>query len=94
MLSEGVIPEGNKWASNDEVLNRVEFATLERFALGLAMTILRSKRFAFWTYLFPGDDSEEETPDPIPNSAVKLLSADDTATGGKVGHRQVFISAS
>ena len=32
----------------------------------------------------------KETPDPIPNSAVKLQWADDTATGGKVGRRQVF----
>ena len=29
-------------------------------------------------YLFPGDYSEKETPDPMPNSAVKLFSADGT----------------
>ena len=28
--------------------------------------------------LFPGDHSEEETPVPIPNTAVKLLSGDGT----------------
>ena len=39
---------------------------------------------------FPGDYSEGETPDPIPNSEVKPFSADDTATGGKVGRCQVF----
>ena len=32
---------------------------------------------------FPGDSSGEALPDPIPNSVVKLSSADDTATGGK-----------
>ena len=31
-----------------------------------------------------------ETPDPIPNSAVKPSRADDTATGGKVGRRHDF----
>ena len=37
-----------------------------------------------------GDSSEEGPPDPIPNSEVKLLSADDTAhiLCGKVGPRQ------
>jgi hypothetical protein len=42
------------------------------------------------TIVFPGDYSEGETPDPIPNSAVKPFSADDTTIGGKVGHRQGF----
>lgn len=28
----------------------------------------------------PGGDGEEETPDPMPNSAVKLLCADDTSS--------------
>ena len=36
-------------------------------------------------YIFPSDYSEEATPDPIPNSVVKLFHADDTALrGGKV----------
>ena len=39
---------------------------------------------------FPGDYSEGETPDPIPNSAVKPFSVDDTTIGGKVEHRQGF----
>ena len=39
---------------------------------------------------FAGCYSEGETPDPIPNSAVKTLSADDTATGGKVGRSRYF----
>ncbi len=34
---------------------------------------------------FPGGYSEEVTPVPIPNTAVKLFSADDTDTFGKVG---------
>ena len=29
---------------------------------------------------FPGDHGEKETPVPIPNTAVKLLSGDGTAT--------------
>ena len=33
---------------------------------------------------FPGDNSEEATPVPIPNTAVKLFSADGT-TGYAVG---------
>lgn len=33
--------------------------------------------------VFPDGNSEEATPDPIPNSEVKLLSADDTALVGK-----------
>lgn len=43
---------------------------------------------------FPGGCSGGETPDPIPNSAVKPSSADDTAIGGKVGHCQdIFLFA-
>ena len=37
-----------------------------------------------------GEHSEREPPDPIPNSEVKPLSADDSVAGChvKVGHRQ------
>ncbi len=37
-----------------------------------------------------GGNGEGETPDPIPNSEVKPLSADGTAplVGGRVGHRR------
>lgn len=40
----------------------------------------------------PGDNSEREPPDPISNSEVKPLSADDSLGSpyAKVGHRQVF----
>jgi hypothetical protein len=40
--------------------------------------------------VFPGGHSEWEPPDPIPNSEVKLLSADDSVGPPhvKVGHRQ------
>ena len=40
-----------------------------------------------------GGDSKEGTPDPIPNSAVKLFHADDTWTicPGKIGRRQLFL---
>ena len=41
---------------------------------------------------FPGDFSGEATPVPIPNTAVKLSSADDT-DHGKVGHRRVLFTA-
>jgi hypothetical protein len=39
-----------------------------------------------------GDHSEREPPDPIPNSEVKPLSADDSVTGchAKVGNRQAL----
>ncbi len=39
-----------------------------------------------------GEHSESEPPDPIPNSAVKPLSADDSVRGShaKVGHCQAF----
>ena len=42
---------------------------------------------------FPGDDSYLEPPDPIPNSEVKQMRADDSVgfPHVKVGHRQVFI---
>lgn len=42
---------------------------------------------------FPGDHSRLEPPDPIPNSEVKRLSADDSVgfPHVKVGHRQGFI---
>ncbi len=45
--------------------------------------------------LASGDLSARATPDPIPNSAVKPGSADDTAghTVGKVGHRQNYQKA-
>jgi hypothetical protein len=41
-----------------------------------------------------GDHSEREPPDPIPNSAVKPLSADDSVAGchAKVGNRQALTS--
>ncbi len=40
----------------------------------------------------PGDIGEWEPPDPIPNSEVKLLSADDSVgfPYAKVGHRQAL----
>ncbi len=43
--------------------------------------------------VFPGDHSRMEPPDPIPNSAVKRSSADDSVRSPhvKVGHRQGFI---
>ena len=39
-----------------------------------------------------GDDYVMEPPDPIPNSEVKHVSADDTAVSGrgKVGRRLIF----
>ena len=42
----------------------------------------------------PGGYSEWEPPDPIPNSEVKLLSADDSVgfPHVKVGHRQALIA--
>ncbi len=42
---------------------------------------------------FPGDHSKQEPPDPIPNSEVKLLSADGSVGSPhvRVGHRQDFI---
>lgn len=45
------------------------------------------KEFHLTCLASSGDSCEKETPDPIPNSAVKLLSADDTPQG-KVGRRQ------
>ena len=41
---------------------------------------------------FPGGNSEWEPPDPIPNSEVKLLNADDSVRSphAKVGHCQDF----
>ena len=41
----------------------------------------------------PGDHCKREPPDPLPNSEVKLLSADDSVgfPHVKVGHRQVLI---
>ncbi len=44
-------------------------------------------------YQFPGDYRGKAIPDPIPNSVVKLSSADDTASGGKVGRCQDFSSS-
>ena len=43
-------------------------------------------------YRLPGGHSERVPPDPIPNSEVKTLSADDSVgfPHVKVGHRQVF----
>ena len=40
-----------------------------------------------------GEHSEREPPDPIPNSEVKPLCADDSVAGChvKVGHRQALI---
>ena len=41
-----------------------------------------------------GEHSEREPPDPIPNSEVKPLCADDSVAGChvKVGHRQALIT--
>ena len=43
--------------------------------------------------VLPGDMSEREPPDPIPNSEVKTFSADDSVgfPHVKVGQRQAFI---
>ena len=43
--------------------------------------------------VFPGDHSCLEPPDPIPNSEVKRMRADDSVgfPHVKVGHRQGFI---
>ena len=48
---------------------------------------------AFNRTVFPGDHSRLEPPDPIPNSAVKQTSADDSVgfPHVKVGHCQGFI---
>jgi hypothetical protein len=53
--------------------------------------MLRSGDAAFPNGL-PGGHSEWEPPDPIPNSEVKLLSADDSMVfrHAKVGHCQAF----
>ena len=40
--------------------------------------ILRSRLLRFFVLRRPGGSSEELEPDPIPNSAVKLLSANGT----------------
>jgi hypothetical protein len=47
----------------------------------------------FFNTSLPGGLSEWEPPDPIPNSEVKLLSADDSVglPHVKVGHCQAFI---
>ena len=37
-----------------------------------------------------GGYGDEETPDPFPNSEVKLISADGTASSGRVGRRHSF----
>ena len=40
----------------------------------------------------PGDHSKWAPPDPIPNSEVKPLSADDSVSSyAKVGHRQALL---
>ena len=43
----------------------------------------------------PGGNGERVPPDPIPNSEVKLLSADDSVRSPhvKVGHRQALIQS-
>ena len=43
--------------------------------------------------ILPGDHSEEVPPVPIPNTEVKLFSADGTVPRryGRVGHRQAFL---
>ena len=47
----------------------------------------------FFSTSLPGGNSEREPPDPIPNSEVKTLSADDSLgpPHAKVGHCQAFI---
>ncbi len=48
----------------------------------------------FSAYRLPGGHSERVPPDPIPNSEVKTLSADDSVGSphAKVGHCQVFLN--
>lgn len=57
------------------------------FMKGTVMSSLRNG--------FPGDHSRLDPPDPIPNSEVKRLSADDSVgfPHAKVGHCQDFIQA-
>ena len=59
--------------------------------LNLCMTIESNKKDVNQHQLL-GDHSEREPPDPIPNSEVKPLCADDSVAGChvKVGHRQAL----
>jgi hypothetical protein len=52
--------------------------TNPRFALAILQRSCRGSRVARPVLRRPGGCSEEPEPDPIPNSAVKLLSADGT----------------
>ena len=47
-------------------------------ARGLRSNASRSRLLRFFVLRRPGGSSEELEPDPIPNSAVKLLSANGT----------------
>ncbi len=53
------------------------------------VTLIDNKLITYYTKLL-GDHSESEPPDPIPNSEVKPLSADDSVAGChvKVGNCQ------
>lgn len=55
-------------ATNTACLSLRAFATICKMQIARASTLLRR----------PGGSSEEPQPDPIPNSAVKLLSANGT----------------
>ncbi len=57
------------------------------------MRILEGKGLKSQTSL-PGEHSEREPPDPIPNLEVKPFSADDSVAGChvKVGNRQALIT--
>ena len=56
------------------------------------MSILKVKGRFRYTDLLPGGHSKQVPPDPIPNSEVKMLSADDSVGSPhvKVGHYQAF----
>lgn len=72
-------------------LGRAKLSALSSFC---NLPIELSQRFSvLWEKCrkFSGGDTSEETPDPIPNSAVKLTSADDSVQSAKVGGcRELF----
>ena len=56
------------------------------------LTPLKPRSFPIFTPSLPGSHSKQEPPDPISNSEVKMLSADDSVGSPhvKVGHCQAF----
>ena len=85
------ILKGTQLTSTNPPCGLIIFTITLKSAYIARYSVASHTRLNFYTG-FSGDHSEEETPDPIPNSEVKGLSGDGTAVigRGRVARRRFY----